>query len=121
MACLEEAKKINKSIAALGNCIAARRCSAGGIKVMVVGVKPASLNTVPFRTRRHATSLHAGGNTFTAPIANVGRQAYILTKHFRRVFARRALRVKNSVRVNRKREKKLRTRRSGLSGRKGAA
>lgn len=67
---LEEAKRINKSIAALGNCVAAlARSKAGG-----PGKKRGKKQHVPFRdsklTRLLTDSL--GGNTKTCLCANVG-------------------------------------------------
>ena len=67
---LEEAKRINKSIAALGNCVAALARGAG--KKKSKGKK--KLTHVPFRdsklTRLLTDSL--GGNTKTCLCANVG-------------------------------------------------
>ena len=107
---LEEAKKINKSIAALGNCIAARAQQCGRNQGDGCRSKASKSKHVPFRdsplTRLLTSTL--GGNTFTALIANVGPASVHFDETFSTLLlARRALRVKNSVRVNRKREKKV--------------
>ena len=121
---LEEAKKINKSIAALGNCIAARAQqsartaselaisgSSGAVKVKGKRERNKQKNAhVPFRdsplTRLLTSTL--GGNTFTALIANVGPASVHFDETFSTLLlAKRARKVKNSIRVNRKREKKI--------------
>eukprot|EP00741_Cyanophora_paradoxa_P005036 tig00000842_g4878.t1 len=91
---LEEAKKINKSIAALGNCVAA---------LSDAGRAGAGLGHVPFResklTRLLTDSL--GGNSKTVLCGNVGPAAFNFDETFTTLlFATRAMAVKNHVYVN---------------------
>ena len=93
---LDEAKRINKSIAALGNCIAA------------LASAPASGRHVPFRdsklTRLLMSSL--GGNTKTALCVTVGPALHNYDETFcTLLLATRAMAVKNYARVNERLER----------------
>ena len=92
---LNEAKKINRSIAALGNCIAARSCL--------------KQRHVPFRDHVVTRILEStlSGNTFVTLVVNVGPS----TSHYDETFstlllAKRALRIKNSIKKNSKKKEK---------------
>jgi len=87
---LEEAKTINKSISALGNVVAALTDNTGA-------------SFVPFRDSRLTRLLtdSLGGNAKTVICANVGPMlAHYDETHSTLLFATRAMRVRNTVKVN---------------------
>lgn len=97
---LEEAKKINKSIAALGNCVAALTGSNG----LGYASSGRARGHVPFRdsklTRLLTDSL--GGNARTALCTNVGpNPANYDETYSSLIFATRAMAVQNKAHVNR--------------------
>ena len=96
---LEEAKRINKSISALGNCIAALASGAGN-------GRPAA--HVPYRDSKLTRLLTAslGGNTKTTLCASVGPALNNYDETFcTLLLATRAMAVKTHVRINERIEK----------------
>ena len=94
---LQEARKINKSIAALGNCISALAEAHSSNKVSK------SKRHIPFRnsqlTRLLTDSL--GGNTRTCLCVNVGpAMANFEETYASMLLARRAMQVRNCAEVN---------------------
>ena len=94
---LQEARKINKSIAALGNCISALAEAHSSNKVAK------SKRHIPFRnsqlTRLLTDSL--GGNTRTCLCVNVGpAMANFEETYASMLLARRAMQVRNCAEVN---------------------